>query len=232
MNFQKHIKSLTLTFVFLFYFVFSNSNLLAQWCVNSGSAPYGCDTLEMVDFTAKQSQQDFVFDTFSKWKSGITINGATVIKVVASNRTGGTCAWKLRMRINNESATGNEWETLTTYGSSLSGNKPSVGLLQVRVNNGCNTPGTNAGVWRTFSGDLAVLDIINPNDPLSTPVPNYVAADGTSICSGDQTNGAGTWLGPEFNEFVFNIDYRIVPNVNINLVPGRYELKVEFCISQ
>jgi hypothetical protein len=224
---------LIITFVCLF--IFFPGLLISQtpWCVNSGSAPYGCSTLEMIDFPAIQAQKDFVFDSFSEWKSGITINGGTVIKVIATqNSTGGapTCVWKLKMRINNETATGNEWETLTTYGSASSGNKPTVGMLQVRVNNGCNTP-KNAGVWQTFSGDLAELDIINPVVPLSSP-PNYVPADGTALCSGGQTNGAGSYLSSEYNEFVFTIDYRIVPNVNTNLIPGRYEVKIDFCISQ
>jgi hypothetical protein len=234
-NFILHIKKdINLFFcnLLLFFILFSSYKINAQvgglTCFGDTHTPtLGCSSLQIVDFKISESQQEFVFDTFSKWKSGITINGATVIRVIAVQDAGNPteiCDWKLRMRINNGSATGNEWETLDTYGSSSSGNKPFVGMLKVKVSNGCGSPQFN-DVWQTFATDMAVLNIINPSpSPVITNL-------GNANCGGE-TNGAGSYLSVDYNEFVFTIDYRIIPAVNTDLVPGRYQLKLDFCISQ
>jgi hypothetical protein len=212
-----------LVFVLTF---FSIKSIFSQVCFGDSYTPtFGCSTLQMVNFTASENQQDFIFDSFSKWKSGITINGGTVIKVIAIQDAapGATvCDWKLRMRVNSSGATGDEWETLDSYGST-GGVKPSVVNLQVRISNGCNSP-QNSGSWQTFSGDMAIIDIVNPSPSNTTNLGN--------VSCGGETNGAGSYLGVDYNEFVFTIDYRIVPDVGFNLAPGRYEVKLDFCISQ
>jgi hypothetical protein len=227
-NFSLYSSNLLL-FFFLFYSLSFKAQIGGLTCFGDVHTPtLGCSSLQIVDFKISESQQDFVFDTFSKWKSGITINGTTVIRVIAvQDATGGatTCDWKLRMRINNGSAIGNEWETLDTYGSATSGNKPFVGMLKVKVSNGCGTPQNNE-VWQTFATDMAILDIINPSpSPVTTNL-------GNANCSGNETNGPGSYLSVDYNEFVFTIDYRIIPAVNVDLIPGRYQLKLDFCISQ
>lgn len=177
-----------------------------------------------------QANKEFFFDSFSKYRGGITLNGSTILKLKVAASTSslatGPCQWKLVMIVSNGSSTAtptplSEWETLTTYGAGSTVAKPSIDFLQVRVSNGCNTPKLS-GQWQQFQpADGDMIEIINPT---SVVVPPGAGAG----CSGGETNGAGTYLGSDYNEFSFTVDYRIVPNVG--LTPGRYELFIKFCL--
>ncbi len=173
-----------------------------------------------------QPNKEFTFDSFNKYAGGLTLNGSTILKLkVASNPSPPLpCQWKLVMYVSNGGSlvtpVPSEWETMVSYGSGSTSNKPSLDLLQVRVSNGCGTA-QNSGVWQSFvnSIDGDVIEIINP----STLTP---AGSGTGC--GGETNGEGTYLGVDYNEYSFTIDYRIQPNYDFT--PGRYELAIKFCL--
>ena len=171
-----------------------------------------------------QPNKEFTFDNFSEYNGGITLNGSTILKlkVAASTSTlaTGTCQWKLVMIVSNGgSPTPNsEWETLTNYGSTA-GAKPTLDLLAVRVSNGCSTP-QNSGSWQFFAPiDGSPIDIINPAT---------LQAPGAAAACGTETNGVGTYLGADYNEYSFTIDYRMSPGFAYK--PGRYELFIKFCL--
>ena len=173
-----------------------------------------------------QPNKEFIFDSFSEYTGGITLNGSTILKlkVAASTSTlaTGTCQWKLVMIVSNGGSPSpvTEWETLTTYGLGTNSSKPTIDYLMVRVSNGCNTP-KNSGQWQQFNpADGDVIEIINPN--------TLIAAGGGAGCSGGETNGAGTYLGADYNEYSFTIDYRIIPE--LAHTPGRYEIFLKFCL--
>ena len=173
-----------------------------------------------------QPNKEFIFDNFSKYKAGITLNGSTILKLKVAPITATTtaCQWKLVMIVSNggSPAPSSEWETLTNYGSSSSSSKPTIDHLMVRVSNGCNTP-KNSGVWQQFNpADGDVIEIINPAI--------IKAAGAGTACSGNETNGAGTYLGADYNEYSFTIDYRIIPE--LAHTPGRYEIFVKFCLRE
>ena len=178
-----------------------------------------------------QPNKEFNFDNFSKYNGGLTLNGSTILKlkVAATPSTSPTfslvtrpCQWKLVMIVSNggSPSPGSEWETLTTYGSSSSSSKPTIDHLLVRVSNGCNTP-KNSGTWQQFNpADGDMIEIINPA--------TIKAAGAGAACSGGETNEAGSYLGADYNEYSFTIDYRVNPG--FAHTPGRYELFVKFCL--
>ena len=158
---------------------------------------------------------DFTFDDFSKYRSGITQSGTTMLrlKVLPNNAS---CKWALRVYIENNPGAGtpvNEWESLSSYGSGTT--PPTLDLLAFKVYNGCGTP-INNSVYQNFSPvNGSYIDIVN---------------DATLIPAGSCTsnvNGAGTYLSNP-NEYSFMIDYRIVPG--LNFTPGVYQLVLHFCL--
>jgi hypothetical protein len=157
---------------------------------------------------------DFTFDNFSKYNGGITISGATLLrlKVLANDSL---CKWALRMYIDNNggSTPANEWELTSPY--SISGAKPTVDLIQVKLYNGCNTP-INSGTYQQFTpAHGSYIDIIN-----------NITINPAGSCS-TNVNGAGTYL-TNYNEFSFTIDYRIVPG--LTNAAGMYQLQIKFCL--
>lgn len=157
---------------------------------------------------------DFTFDNFSKYNGGVTISGATLLrlKVLGNNAS---CKWVLRMYIDNNGAPtpANEWETSLPY--STSGDKPTLDLIQVKIYNGCNTP-INSGVYQNFAPATgAFIDIIND-----------VALNVAGSCT-TNVNGAGSYL-TNYNEFSFTVDYRIVPG--LTYAAGMYTLNIRFCL--
>jgi hypothetical protein len=215
------------------FFIFFSSQFFSQssWCtVDTPNSPNGCTDGQIVDLPQNQSQIEFVFDSFAKWNSGITLYGASILKIIAKQDTvtpsAPSCYWKLRMLIDNIGSNADEWKTDDSYGTG-SGNKPNIEMLKLRVDNGCHTPQNTDFQW--FQNDQDIIDIINPGSGL--------LANNTIICSGapnSETNGSGTYLGPDYNEFTFTIDYKIVPQVGQipGWAPGRYTLLLKFCLSE
>ncbi len=172
-----------------------------------------------------QPNKEFIFDSFGKFAGGLTLDGSTILKLKVASNAGAPspCQWKLVMIVSNGgnlvTPVPTEWETMVSYGSGSTSNKPTLDLFQVRVSNGCGTP-KNSGVWQAFNpADGDVIEIINPSS-LTPPGP------GTSC--GGETNGEGTYLGVDYNEYSFTIDYRLQPFYDYT--PGRYELSIKFCL--
>lgn len=160
---------------------------------------------------------DFTFSDINKYVSGITISGATQLRLKVDEQNPGACRWKLIMYIdNNNHLPSNEWEPLYTYSSS--GNIPELDLIQVKVYNGCGTP-LNNGIFQIFSGNTQydILEII-PDDGNFYPSGN---------CDGSHVNTPGSYL-TDYNEYNFNIDYRIIPGFQYR--PGIYQIKIHFCL--
>lgn len=222
------IKSLTLLFISilnhynsvfpklffcLFLFVY-NSNLYSQ-CgppATSHCQGVGAGGSELIRSTP--GNVDFTFDNFSKYNGGITASGSTLLRLkVLPNDT--LCKWILRMYIDNNGAPTpiNEWETSASYG--VSGIKPTLDLIQVKVYNGCNTP-INSGFYQNFTPSTgSFIDIINS-----------VALVSAGSCI-TNVNGAGSYL-TNYNEYSFTIDYRIKPS--FAYIPGMYQFNIRFCL--
>lgn len=160
---------------------------------------------------------NFTFDNFSAYNAGITLTGATVLKIKAQNNTGDTCHWKLRMYIHTNAASGNEWNG-TVYGPGASGTKPKLDLLGVRVYNYCGTAYHNLVLQNFNNVNDDFIDII---DDVSLHFPGN--------CNGSQVNTAGSYL-TNYGEYVFNIDYVIKPGAGY--VPGYYDISLKFCLTE
>ncbi|MBX7205901.1 MAG: hypothetical protein K1X81_10805 [Bacteroidia bacterium] len=166
-------------------------------------------------FISGNTNLDFIFDSFSKYSSGITISGATQLRLTVLPNNA-SCKWKLRVYIdNNPSAPTpvNEWETLTNYGGT--GNIPQIDLMEVRIYNGCNTP-INSGIYQNFTPlNGSYIDIIN--DIVLNPAGSCVT----------NVNGAGSYL-TNYKEYSFTIDYRLQPGLLYKA--GAYQLTLRFCL--
>lgn len=163
------------------------------------------------------SNIDFTFSDIQKYISGITLSGATQLRLRVDEQNPGACRWKLIMYIdNNGHLPANEWDTIFTYGNA--GSIPELNLIQVKVYNGCGTP-LNNGIYQIFSGNTQydIIEII-PDDGNFYPPGN---------CDGSHVNTAGSYL-TYYNEYNFNIDYRIIPGFQHR--PGIYQIKIHFCL--
>jgi hypothetical protein len=173
----------------------------------------------------------FTFDSFSKYLSGITITGGTILKLIVADDTtkSGVCDFKLCMSVSNFGATGDEWKTEDSYGSSTSAPKPTIGFLKIRVDNACHTP-KNYGQWQEFSNDGDTFGIIDQAGSTST-----TATSGCGFAAGTEVNGAGTYLGPDYGEMTFVIDYKITPKTTggaLSLAPGLYKMSIRYCLTE
>lgn len=161
----------------------------------------------------------FVFDEMREYIAGITQSGSTTLRLKVDETVVGDCKWKLIMYIdNNGTLPVNNWETLISYGSS--GNIPELDLIEVKVYNGCGTP-LQSGIYQIFTNNLNhdILEIIPESVPRVMPAP----------CDGSQVNGPGSYL-TDYNEFTFNIDYRIKPGYLLR--SGAYEINIRFCLTE
>lgn len=186
---------------------------MAQCGAPSTSNCQGVPSSELIQST--NGAVDFTFDEFSKYRSGITISGATTLRLkVLSNNS--SCKWALRVYIENNPASGtpvDEWETLNTYGNGT--DAPTLDLLSFKVYNGCGTP-INNNVYQNFAAtNGAFLDIVND-----------VTLTAAGSCT-TNVNGAGTYLTNP-SEFTFMIDYRVVPGLSFS--PGTYQINLHFCL--
>lgn len=198
-----------------FFILFSAYTSLRAQCVPSTSNCMAPPNSEIVMTTP--AAIDFSFEQFNQYKGGIAFNGSSILKIKAQDNPGLTCKWKLIMIVQTMAAGGTEWETTVPY-SNISGIKPPLDLLEIRVSNQCGTPIKNMQFQHFDNANYAVLEIIDDN-VLNTP----------GGCNGKQVNAAGSYL-TNYGEYVFNIDYRIKPNTIFT--PGRYQISVKFCLTE
>lgn len=167
---------------------------------------------------------EFEFNEISKYTSGITYYGQSILRITASDTAAsGNCNWKLRMMVNNGGFPNPPTEWLQNIGYGTSGSLPTIGLLEVRVTNNCQTSPIN-GDFKPFvlaqsGGQIVIIEDIGNINPA-----------GIGGCGGNgQVNSAGSYL-TSYGEFSFIIDYRIKPF--FNYAPGKYDLNIKFCISE
>lgn len=194
-----------------------SSSATAQSCgapITANCNPYPDNELLL-----SSSNTDFVFDSFTDYLGGVTLSGSTTLRLKVDSGNV-NCKWKLAMIIDNNPGGGtaaSDWETMNTYGSS--GTVPTLDAIEVRVYNGCNTP-LNNNIYQTFFPAVngSNIDIINDVmlNPASTP-----------CIPGVQVNSLGSYI-THYNEFTFQIDYRVQPGFTFN--PGIYSIKISFCL--
>lgn len=200
--------------IYIFVAVLLASNEVFGQCGAPSTANcQGVPVSELMQSSA--GNVDFVFDDFSRYRSGITFSGVTTLrlKVVPNNAS---CKWALRVYIENNPSGGtplDEWETINTYGAGS--NPPTLDLLGFKVYNGCGTP-INNNIYQNFAAvNGSFIDIIND-----------VALTSAGGCT-TNVNSAGTYLTNP-SEFTFMIDYRIVPGLNFS--SGVYQVNLHFCL--
>lgn len=193
------------------YFIFNSFASFSQCGPPATAHCQGIPFSELIRSTPLNV--DFTFDNFSKYNGGITMSGATLLRLKVLGNDA-SCKWVLRMYIDNNGTIPNtDWETSLAYGSS--GATPTLDLIQVKVYNGCQTP-INNGVYQNFSPlDGDHIDIIND-----------VALNVAGSC-GPNVNGEGSYL-TNYNEYSFTVDYRIVPG--LSYMAGLYTLNIRFCL--
>jgi len=177
-----------------------------------------CTTVDLVPNSTVSTVMSF--DEFSKFTTGVTqITVARVrVRVTDVLVVPPLCSWSLTMQIQNFGGPTpvNEWIELGQYGAGLGAN-PTIDALEVRVRNACTTSPFD-GIWRTFTNDLDILDIIAPLLPV-LPAGGCV----------DNINGVGSFL-TNYNEYNFDIDLRVVPFFAFN--PGIYQLNLKFHLEE
>lgn len=204
----------------LLFFMASVFNFLsiAQICPN----PITNNCSDAVAGTSRfyldgKTNLDFTFDDMNKYVRGITYSGATQLRLKIDENNPGLCKWKLVMIIeNNGYLPNNEWEPLVYYGSS--GTIPNLNLIEVSVWNGCGTALFN-GLFRVF--------LNNVNQDTLSIIPDLAIRNMPGPCDGTHINGPGSYL-TNYNEFSFNIDYRITPGFVHR--PGSYQIRIRFCL--
>lgn len=177
--------------------------------------------------TAGTGNIDFVFDTFSKYNAGITINGGTLLKLIVADRTDTLpqCSWKLNMTITGNGSGSSEWKTDASYGTSSSAPKPTLDLLRMQISNGCETPylPDPSKKWRTpFELHGQTRAIIDPN--------SFVSLGAGALCGLKEANTPGSYLTIDYHEMTFLIDYRVVPSVGY--APGKYSIVLKYCLTE
>ncbi len=220
-----------LIFLLIFNVFDSFSQICSDPTIVSTTGNNFCERLASVSYLDVDDgilNKDFEFNSFSKYTRGITMGGSTILKltVKTSSTSASTCRWKLVMCIDNMdyALSETEWETIDTYGTGTGSNKPPIDQLMVRVTNGCQDPITN-GSWETYAADHDCIDIVNST--IDTNPDNAITCTSTPAV-GQQVNGPGTYMGVDYSEFTFNIDYRIRPGYQY--IPGIYKLRVHFCL--
>lgn len=160
---------------------------------------------------------NFTFDSFAKYLGGITISGATMLRIkVDSIIDNPNCMWKLKIELDNNHVKGTpdkEWEQIENYGTA--GNMPTLDMLQIRVRNGCNTSSLNLFASRFINYD----DIV------------YII-DGNSLNYGPcslNVNSVGSYL-TNYEAYTFIIDYRIKPGYSYR--PGLYQISLNFVLME
>jgi hypothetical protein len=185
-----------------------STQLMAQFCDN-------------VNLSVTTSNNiDFSYDTFGKYLAGQTQNGVTKLKVTVSNdiNNNPSCRWNLVLYVENGSVTtaNTDWEQLQSQ--STSGTNPKIEMLQLRVRNNCNTSLTGNQFF---------------NVPLISGTPILIISNtGITIPAGScitNVNGPGNPIS-NYNEFTFDIDYRIVPTVGVK--SGTYQVKLRYLLTE
>jgi hypothetical protein len=193
--------------------------LFLMLAYQNGNSQVHCGSVALVPNSSVN--QVVVFDDFTKYNGGVTINSVVRLRITVEDQTvpDPMCSWNLRMFVENNSGAGtpvDEWEELTTYGNGNASN-PEISALQIRVRNACATSPID-NTFQNFSTTADILDIIAPMLPV-TPA---------GSCT-QNVNGPGSYL-TNYDEFTFDIDIRLNPGFQYN--PGIYNLNIRFRLEE
>lgn len=177
-----------------------------------------CDEVRLS--VSSSANVDFSFDTFGEYMAGITQNGSTKLKVTVSNSLNNnpSCRWNLVILVENASATTapTEWEQLQS--NSTSGTAPQIDMLQLRIRNNCNTSLTGNQFFNVPTTTGTPIIVIS-NNGITTPAGSCTT----------NVNGPGNSI-TNYNEYSFDIDYRIVPTNGVR--SGVFQLKVKYLLTE
>ncbi len=177
-----------------------------------------CDEVRLS--VSSNANVDFSFDTFGEYMAGITQNGSTKLKVTVSNSLNNnpSCRWNLVILVENASATTapTEWEQLQS--NSTSGTAPQIDMLQLRIRNNCNTSLTGNQFFNVPTTTGTPIIVIS-NNGITTPAGSCTT----------NVNGPGNSI-TNYNEYSFDIDYRIVPTNGVR--SGVFQLKVKYLLTE
>ncbi len=177
-----------------------------------------CDEVRLS--VSSSANVDFSFDTFGEYMAGITQNGSTKLKVAVSNSLNNnpSCRWNLVILVENASATTapTEWEQLQS--NSTSGTAPQIDMLQLRIRNNCNTSLTGNQFFNVPTTTGTPIIVIS-NNGITTPAGSCTT----------NVNGPGNSI-TNYNEYSFDIDYRIVPTNGVR--SGVFQLKVKYLLTE
>ena len=174
-----------------------------------------CANVEILPATSEQT--DFIFDSFSKYIAGLTFHGVANVNIKVDDQVppNPDCKWMLRMTVENNPASGtaaDEWEQLVNYGAGNTA-PAKIEILEVRVTNGCFTSPID-GIYQNFNQTGDYIEIIE-----NTGIRINAGSCTTNV------NGPGNFL-LNYDEFHFQIDFKIVPGFNFD--PGIYNLQLKF----
>jgi hypothetical protein len=174
-----------------------------------------CANVEILP--ANSEQVDFVFDSFSKYIAGITFHGTANVNIKVDDQAppNPDCKWMLTMSVENNPSSGSgadEWEQLVSYGAGNTA-PAKIEILEVRVTNGCFTSPID-GIYQHFNQTGDYIEIIE-----NTGIRINAGSCTTNV------NGPGNYM-LNYDEFHFQIDFRIVPGFDYD--PGIYQLQVKF----
>ncbi|MFI5220864.1 MAG: hypothetical protein ACHQK8_00955 [Bacteroidia bacterium] len=194
-------------------------NILLLFLILFGklSSAQFCD--KVILMLSSSGNVDYTFDSFGKYIGGITQNGVSQLKVLVDNSISGNpnCRWNLIIYIdNNSNPVADEWETLSSY--TMSGARPKINQLQVRVRNRCSTPITGNSFFNT-NVVPGVPIILIQNTGVTVPAGSCIT----------NVNGPGNYL-KNYDEFTFDIDYRLIPGLNLR--SGIYQLRLKYLLTE
>lgn len=177
-----------------------------------------CDALALTMTTP--TNVDFVFDSFGKFIGGVTQNGASVLRISVDNSVtlDPDCRWRLVVIVDNNPGAGTpaaEWETMLAYGTS--GSNPNIAMLEIRARNACNTALTGNVFVNLLANNGDSYDLIDFNGSVTIPAGSCIT----------NVNGPGSYL-TNYNEYHFDIDYRLVPG--LGLTPGIYQISLKYIL--
>jgi hypothetical protein len=185
--------------------------------ISVGHSQIVCADVEILPASGERA--DFVFDSFSKYISGIAFHGIAKVNVKVDDQVPANpdCKWMLSMSVENNPASGtpdDEWEQLLSYGA---GNfsPAKIEILDVRVSNICHTSPVD-GVYQNFTQTSDIIEVIENTG---------IRIDAGSCIT--NVNGPGSYLA-NYDEFHFQIDFRIIPGFNYD--PGMYQLQLVFSL--
>jgi len=165
---------------------------------------------QSVSFALKTSPSNsFVFDTFDKYKYGITQANFLNLKVEAVGTE-----WDLY--IGSSTITSGYFDINTLYSTSGSSALP-ISILQARVHNTSNTTSTGTSFFN-------LTDISTP-----TYLIGSAADDATITCGTAGTNVAGSYT-TQPQCYNFKVDIKASPGLTYR--PGSYSLRIDFYIVQ